>query len=386
MTTCHLFCRVIDNYGDLGVCWRLARHLADSHGVSVTLFVDDLASFTHLAPVLNPELATQSLGDISVHHWRSDQPLPAPADLVIEAFACDLPAEYLAAMASSPRPPAWINLEYLSAEDWVAGCHGLDSVHPQLGLLKTFWFPGVEARTGGLLRSAEELAIMQEAADSPAAFLAGLPAAACNGMPQISLFGYEQPALSGLLDALAADSTPRCLNVFQGRALSDVEQWLGQRLLPGVAARRGALSLRLLPLLPHADYDRLLAICELNLVRGEDSFVRAQWAGQAMLWHIYPQNDDAHLVKLQAWQQRVEDAALAASTPMPAIWSERLQAWNRPDAARKPASEKAWQTFLQALPDIRAGLRAWRSCLLAEDDLASQLMRFYTNRVESRPT
>lgn len=386
MTTCHLFCRVIDNYGDLGVCWRLARHLAADHGVGVTLFVDDLVSFTHLAPALNPGLTLQPLGDISVHHWRSDQPLPAPADLVIEAFACDLPAEYLAAMANCPRPPAWINLEYLSAEDWVAGCHGLDSVHPQLGLLKTFWFPGVEARTGGLLRSAEELAIMQEAADTPAAFLAGLPAATCNGMPQISLFGYEQPAMAGLLDALAADSTPRCLNVFQGRALSDVEQWLGQRLLPGIAARRGALSLRLLPLLPHADYDRLLAICELNLVRGEDSFVRAQWAGQAMLWHIYPQNDDAHLVKLQAWQQRVEDAALAAGTPMPAIWSERLQAWNRPDAARKPASERAWQSFLQALPDIRAGLRAWRSCLLAEDDLASQLMRFYTNRVESRPT
>lgn len=386
MTTCHLFCRVIDNYGDLGVCWRLARHLAIGHGVAVTLFVDDLASFTHLAPALHASLPTQALGAITVQHWQAGQPLPAPADLVIEAFACDLPADYLAAMAAGRRQPVWINLEYLSAEDWVAGCHGLDSVHPQLGLTKTFWFPGFDAGSGGLLRSRTELSAMQEAADAPEAVLAGLPAPACNALPQISLFGYEQPALAGLLDALAGDGTPRCLNVFQGRALADVERWLGQPLHPDMATQRGALSLRLLPLLPHAGYDRLLAVCVLNLVRGEDSFVRAQWAGQAMLWHIYRQEDDAHLVKLTAWQERVEAAAETAGTPMPPAWSRALQAWNSPDARSGQRAASQWQAFLQALPAIRGALQSWRASLLAQDDLASQLMRFYTNRVESRPT
>ncbi|MBY0444112.1 MAG: elongation factor P maturation arginine rhamnosyltransferase EarP, partial [Burkholderiales bacterium] len=35
-----IFCRVIDNYGDIGVCWRLARQLSFEHGFAVRLMVD----------------------------------------------------------------------------------------------------------------------------------------------------------------------------------------------------------------------------------------------------------------------------------------------------------------------------------------------------------
>ncbi len=40
--TCDIFCAVVDNYGDIGVCWRLARQLAHEHGMTVRLWVDDL--------------------------------------------------------------------------------------------------------------------------------------------------------------------------------------------------------------------------------------------------------------------------------------------------------------------------------------------------------
>ena len=43
-----IFCTVVDNYGDIGVCWRLARQLAAEHGFAVRLWVDDLASFARL--------------------------------------------------------------------------------------------------------------------------------------------------------------------------------------------------------------------------------------------------------------------------------------------------------------------------------------------------
>ena len=38
-----VFCRVVDNYGDAAVCWRLARQLADEHGARVRLWIDLLA-------------------------------------------------------------------------------------------------------------------------------------------------------------------------------------------------------------------------------------------------------------------------------------------------------------------------------------------------------
>ncbi|MGY2437472.1 elongation factor P maturation arginine rhamnosyltransferase EarP, partial [Escherichia coli] len=80
-----------------------------------------------------------------------------PAQVVVEAFACQLPASYIEAMTISGTHCLWLNLEYLSAEDWVAGCHGLPSPQPG-GLQKFFFFPGFVEGTGGLLREAYLLA------------------------------------------------------------------------------------------------------------------------------------------------------------------------------------------------------------------------------------
>ena len=372
-TSCHLFCTVIDNYGDLGVCWRLARHLADEHALAVTLWVDDLDSFQRLAPDIDPARSSQMLGKLCIRHWQGDCVDIMPGDLIIEGFACSLPAGYIRAMAARRSAPVWINLEYLTAEAWVEGCHGLTSMHPGTGLIKHFWFPGFSAGTGGLLRTADELERIRVANGTPRA---------CR---QVSLFSYEQAGIASLLNALAGDARPTVLNVFAGRSLPDVARWLGQDLASGDEVSQGALTLRVLPLLPHADYDRLLANSDLNLVRGEDSFVRAQWAGEAMLWQIYRQDEDAHLIKLAAWQQRVETVAAAANTPMPASWGQMLMTWNHPATSADACSSEDWLRFFAELHDIRAALQSWRQHLLAQPDLATQLMRFYADRVESRP-
>jgi hypothetical protein len=81
------------------------------------------------------------------------------------------------------------------------------------------------------------------------------------------------------------------------------------------------------PFVSQDDYDRLLWLADLNFVRGEDSFVRAQWAEQPFVWQIYPQADNAHLEKL--------DAALALYlAPLPDTTREAVRhfwhAWNAP--------------------------------------------------------
>lgn len=390
---CDLFCTVIDNYGDLGVCWRLARQLAQEHRVAVTLLVDDLVSFAHLTPALDPARHEQMLGDIRVRRWQPDDHAdPAehdPADIIIEGFGCRLPDSYLAAMAARSTPPCWLNLEYLSAESWVEGCHAMPSLHPRTGLMQHFFFPGFTPGTGGLIREAGLIARLDALATNTSAIDAfwqriGAPEAVTSPR-RLSLFSYENPAIAGLLDALAGDATPTLLLVFTGRALAGVSAWLGQPLTIGDTAQCGALRIRVLPLLDHADYDRVLALCDLNLVRGEDSFVRAQWAGAPMLWHIYPQDENAHLTKLAAWQQRVETVAATAGTAMPESWSQALQAWNGSTETSSTQHPPDWSQLLADLPAIRATLQAWRKSLLTQPDLATQLMRFYADRVESRP-
>lgn len=366
-----IFCKVVDNYGDIGVCWRLARSLVAEEGVSVRLWVDDWAAFARLCPQAGSATEVIDFGRLQVRHWPDPFPAVEPAATVIEAFACELPPAHVQAMALQPEAPVWINLEYLSAEDWVAGCHRLASPHPALPLVKHFFFPGFDEATGGLIRETGLLA-------GRAAFEAGGRAAwfAAQGMAQaspdtlvISLFAYEQPALGALIEVWANGSRPILLLVPEGRVLGDVAAAFGVDRLPaGARLQRGSLSLAVLPFSDQTGYDHLLWACDLNFVRGEDSFVRAQWAAKTMVWQIYPQADEAHFDKLEAFAGRW---CAGLEAPAAAAFSQFWSAWN---GRGDPAA--AWPAFAAALPALAAHARDWCERLAAQEDLATRLTHF----------
>ncbi|UZE30795.1 elongation factor P maturation arginine rhamnosyltransferase EarP [Pseudomonas asplenii] len=299
-----IFCTVVDNYGDIGVTWRLARQLVAEHGLAVRLWVDDLRSFERLCPELDIDCAQQMQQGVDVRRWSGDWQPVAAADVVIAAFACQLPAEYLEAMAARQNRPLWLNLDYLSAEDWIVGCHGLPSVKYKQ-VQKFFFFPGFVPGTGGLLREAgllEQRRAFQADPQARRDFLHGLGVEPTRDERLISLFAYENPAVAGWLDALAADTRPTRLLVPEGRVLADVRDWLGVAALDvGDCQVRDALTVQVLPFVSQQGYDRLLWSCDFNAIRGEDSFIRAQWAGRPFLWHIYRQEEDVHLDKLEAF-------------------------------------------------------------------------------------
>ncbi len=371
-----IFCSVVDNFGDIGVCWRLARQLTADHGLHVRLWVDDLASFRRLCPEINPERSEQKQQGITIRQWTTPFVHDSQvADVVIEAFGCDLPDVYLAAMATRPSAPVWINLEYLSAEDWIGSCHGLASPHPRLPLRKYFFFPGFVSESGGLLREAglmqQHLAWQAEAADNRRYF--GLPAVQPDEI-LVSLFCYENSGLPALLQSWAAGGTPlRCL-VPEGPALRQAAACLGHPALrPGELDQQGSLTLHALPFSSQQDYDRLLSLCDLNFVRGEDSFVRAQWARRPLIWQIYPQDQDAHLVKLGAFLDRY---CVGLSQPAAAGCRDFWRDWN---GASANAAAENWPAFRSVLPELSAHAAAWAEQLSAQTDLAGNLVRFCEN-------
>lgn len=362
-----IFCTVVDNFGDIGVCWRLARQLAAEHGLAVRLWVDDLAAFRRLCPAIDPALPRQACAGVAVRHWCHPFPTDeAPAAVVIEAFACELPESYVAAMARRQPAPRWINLEYLSAEAWVAECHGLPSPHPRLPLLKHFFIPGFDTRSAGLLRERELLA--QHAAFDAAAWWATQGGQPPPETLRISLFAYENRAVSALLDAWR-NAEPRCCAlVTDSRVLASVAMALGRPLVPGERWRAQALDLRVLPFMPQEAYDDLLAACDLNFVRGEDSLLRAIWAGKPFVWQIYPQEDDAHRIKLDAFLSRYcAGLAPAATAALCAFW----HAWN---AEMLTAAQ--WRAFVRHLPEIAEHTLRWREHLAQLPDLATTLVEF----------
>ncbi|UVL68239.1 elongation factor P maturation arginine rhamnosyltransferase EarP [Pseudomonas sp. B21-031] len=372
--TWDIFCTVVDNYGDIGVTWRLARQLVDEHDLAVRLWVDDLNAFVPMCPGADATALQQWQHGVDVRQWPAEWLPVEPAEVVIGAFACQLPAHYVEAMRARPKPPLWLNLDYLSAEDWVEGCHGLPSPQPN-GLRKVFFFPGFTEKTGGLLREGDLLARREAFAQSAEARQAFLQRLGVHPEAQarlISLFAYENTQLGNWLDALAADTQPTHLLVPQGRILADVAHWLGE---PGLAVGdvrlRGSLTVQILPFVSQDDYDRLLWACDFNAVRGEDSFVRAQWAGRPMLWHIYVQEENAHWEKLEAflehYRQGLSDDAADA---LVALW----RAWNMDNDVGQ-----AWQAAQRHWPELQQHARDWAARQATRPDLAMTLVQFYRN-------
>ena len=365
-----IFCKVIDNFGDIGVCWRLAADLA-SRGHRVRLWVDDASALRWMAPT--------GCAGVRVLPWLPDgKPLELaaagfgeqPPDVMVEAFGCEIAPEFIAACAdrywSAGIKPVWINLEYLSAEDYVERCHAMPSpvqTGPAAGWIKWFFYPGFSEQTGGLLR--EPGLLERQAGFDRAAWLAAR-GIAWGGETLVSLFCYEPAALAGLLAQWAQhglQGRPVRLLVAAGRAEKAVKAVLSDenRLRP-ITDGRSRLSFFYLDLLTQYDFDHLLWACDLNFVRGEDSVLRALWAGKPFVWQIYPQHDDAHQAKLHAFLDMLD---------APSSLRRFHEAWNADEAPPAAASD-----LLRDLPAWQSCTLAARSRLTAQDDLSTHLVGF----------
>lgn len=369
---CDIFCTVVDNYGDIGVCWRLARQLAHEHGLAVRLWVDDLHSFGRMLPELDADLSAQTCRGVEIRLWGEQMPEVEPADLVIGAFACRLPDSYVAAMAAREPKPVWLNLEYLSAEDWVETHHQLPSPHPQLPLTKYFFFPGFTPKTGGLLLERDLLArrdAFQHDKVAQERYWQSLGVSPRKPEEiRISLFSYENEALHALLLAWEQGGQAVTCLLPEGRALPQVAQYFGQQAAKaGDVWQRGDLRVHVLPFVEQERYDLLLWACDANFVRGEDSCVRAQWAGKPFVWQIYPQHDGVHLEKLEALLARyAEGLPEEAEAAMRELWL----AWNG-----GAGIEGSWKRFnaQRVLFEMRA--MAWAQ-QLSGNSLALNLLAF----------
>jgi len=307
MMQADVFCRVIDHYGDIGVTWRLVRQLQREHDWRIRLWVDDLSSFQRLEPRVSVAV-TQNIDGIDIIHWP-DSTNFTPAPIVIASFSCDLPAQYVEYIRAQRHHPTarseclWINLEYLSAEDWVEGCHKLPSLRAD-GLSSHFFFPGFTEQTGGLLREsaliaqrdtwqtdhAAQRAFLENLGLSQAAVAALFPLMRDTlGARLVNLFCYDNAPVAALIEVLRADTRQTVLLIPEG---------IHPQYTSG---QQGQLFIERVPFLPQTEYDKVLWTADLNFVRGEDSIVRGIWAGKPLIWQIYPQTENTHLEKLWAW-------------------------------------------------------------------------------------
>ena len=350
----HIYCKVIDNWGDAGVCWRLARYIAIK-GSKVTLWIDQPDVLTNLK--VTPTQAKET--GVVVRQWpeatTTVNSLIAGADLIITAFGCDLPEPIQTAIASEhPQQTLWINLEYLSAEAWVETHHGLPSIKRD-GSRQIYFMPGFTSKTAGLLGpepipvDARQLAINLGIQD------------ACAGMPSpriASVFAYPDAPFT----ALSSLKQAWLLIVPEGVDLPELKMLVGHP----------SISIKHIPSLTQQEYDALLSLCDLNFVRGEDSWVRAQWAAKPFIWQPYRQTDQLHITKLDAFLDLVQMYGFSNANAQ--AWQQANRAWSHnglPQAITSLMNQpnEQWQQF-------STHFEQWRTHLACQTGLVENIFTY----------
>jgi uncharacterized repeat protein (TIGR03837 family) len=355
-----IFCKVIDNYGDIGVCWRLAKQLRDEYALEVRLWVDDLNVASKIVTGLDASFNRQKINAVEVCLWNDDASFAniTPANVVIEAFACELPSPYIENMVTNK--PIWLNLEYLSAENWVDDFHLQGSIQPATGLHKTFFFPGFTAKTGGLIRE-QNLIAKRDAAKAQMKRLPSL---------QVSLFCYPHAPIRSLLQAMTESIQPVECFVPTGSSLGKIAKFFGRAQIEvGDTLTKQQLRLTVLPFLTQAEYDQLLWCCDLNFVRGEDSWIRALWSANTFIWQTYPQDEKLHLTKLNAFLEKYE-------VKQNDVLYEFHHAWL--DGEITPS---LWNKLMIALPALKTHAELRTQKFEQQADLAAKLVVYTKNKV-----
>lgn len=378
-----IFCSMIDNFGDIGVSWRLARQLVSEHGLQVDLWVDDWPALTRFLKAQGDTQGPQ----LRLRHWPEQWPDEedlADSQVIIEAFGCELPVSLKAALARRQVPLLWVNLEYLSAEAWVVGCHGLPSPQSLSPLLrKYFFFPGFEVGTGGLLRERELIArhadwqqALSQNRQQLLTPLLGAELGSRHWPLLISVFSYRSTALESWLQALSEGQEEVLVLVPEGQSVSSVQGFFAaSELVAGTVLQRGSVCVLVLPFGSQDAYDQLLSLCDLNIVRGEDSFVRAQWAARPLIWHIYPQSDGVHMDKLEAFNRLYRQGLPSAAVE---AWQQFAWRWNQGEDCRE-----LWHYLRPQLPVLQQHARGWQQNLADRPDLATNLVSFYQQLSET---
>ncbi len=370
--TCDMFCRVIDNFGDAGIAWRLAQSFARENGWQVRLIIDDRKTLSAIVPEIIEQTSPQVLCGISIDAWENAL-TEAPADIVIELFSCFLPEDYEARIHARieddpSRTPVVLALDYLTAESYAEESNGLQSPHPRYGYAKTFLFPGFSEKTCGIIREANLMQHVEtfRKENRRADILTKLGADPRHPLT-LFFFAYPQSQVKTLAQAFAQDQRALQIIVALGKAGEILTSELTRLKADHVAVVHA-------PMVPQKDFDDVLLSCDAALVRGEDSTMRAQLMGTPLIWMLYPQEENTHWVKFSAFADLYQQTISPELRP---AWLEINRLANGHEV-----NTSAWSTWRDAYDQMCAAALLWQKQLFASTSLTERLTKIVLKQLK----
>jgi uncharacterized repeat protein (TIGR03837 family) len=375
-----IFCQCIDNFGDAGVTYRFAKEFkAARPDCRVRLFINNMHTLHAIESGIDPSKPVQEYESVVyVKVWKGFDPAESGmgvADVLVEAFACDIPEKVFETALYSSK--LIINLEYLSAEDWVEEYHLFESLLGRGTARKFFFMPGFRETTGGLIINSKLRAIREGGGLDRLAVINGVVGGLGASLkPEDdtlvgTVFTYEH-GFDTLLADLAELGRDTLLIVFGEKSRQGMTATLG-RLLgespqpedPGAyyaGPRHTYKNVRILyaPFIPQHDYDTLLCCADFNIVRGEDSLARAVLSGKPFIWHAYIQAEKHQCVKAEALLKAMRPYYRESeSGDVFADYSAMMMAFN--DAAATSTDQVTPERYGAFFKDLKKHERAARA-------------------------
>lgn len=305
LKTLDIFCEIIDNYGDIGVVYRTAKELQKIFPKSkIRAFLNRLDEFKKInSQVLDlPSQNIDGIEYITFDYLRDNANELLTAQVIIEAFGCQIPEEYMEIAYDNSE--LLINLEYLSAEDWIEDFHLQSSPLGKGKLKKVFFMPGFTEKSGGVIADSNYLERIQRVLENKEFYEKKYLSDIEDRENKIvgTLFSYEKnftPLLEDLkkLDkdvvilAMGEKTQDSLRKILKNFSIEDFRNSL----------KYGKIEIRFLNFLNQEEYEELINIVDFNFVRGEDSFIRAVLTGKPYMWHIYCQEEYAHMDKIEGF-------------------------------------------------------------------------------------
>ena len=397
-----ILCRVVDNYGDIGFVYRLARELSSLSSIEKTqlrLIVSDLKSFNAMAlpPGISTSLAVQNYNGWKVIDWNACAEgkcefTEHPPKIILECFQCGRPEwlDEILFSAQTTQTVQIVNVEYLTAEDWADDFHLLKSGTRSALVKKINFMPGFTKKTGGLVLDKNFVSCVH----SKTAALECLKKYASKktvaliedtNLFRVIAFSYERNF----------ENEARALSEFAKNSGRKVQvllaPGLGNAPFKKAAAAFKNISVYDLEYLPQLAWDALLTLADFSFIRGEDSFSRACLSGIPFVWHAYPQEEEFQLVKAAAVLKRMEPFFSAGNMSLVKnVWLSynRKPSVKMCDEACKVYNEctdAGYIPLLRILENyggIKKSFGMFAQSLFANGNLAQNLLAFLQNSVQ----
>lgn len=317
-----ILCDVVDNFGDIGFVYRLSRNIFQLNPeIKLRLVVNNLASFSKMAPDINPNIAEQIFNSWKIFDWNKTELCfkefsENPPKIILQCFQCKRPfwLDDILFSENFSQKVQIVNLEYLSAEDWVDDFHMLKSGTRSVFVKKVNFMPGFTAKTGGLILDKPFINFLysnrtfknQNALERIKKDLSAqeFEFFKNENIFCVSVFLYEKDfspqikALKLYQDFVKQKNPEFKVHIFLANSvhLKNFEN----------DCKQNKIEFSYLNYLEQQNWDAFLTLCDFNFVRGEDSFSRAVLSGIPFFWQSYVQDDEFQLVKVNAFLQKLK--------------------------------------------------------------------------------